>query len=140
MLFTHKFKPMNFVVWFQIFETFVMPGVMPWVFISLFLQSNVLYFNREVPENLHQPIVATILFNMVSVLSTAGYFLYEYFKRKSNRIIYKRENESIWRAIEYPLSFVANLFFISVPTFVLAAFGSLNADREYVVAEKKNAV
>lgn len=130
MLFTRKFKPMNFVIFYQIFETFTLPGVLPWVFISLSLQNNILYRGIEDKgENYASPTVSFVLFNILSVASTLGYFLFEIFKRKANRIIYKRENESILRVLEYPILFFVNLFFMSIPTFVIAAFGSLFSNR-----------
>jgi len=43
MLFSHKFRPMNLVIFYQILETFLMPAIVPWVFISTNLQSNYLY-------------------------------------------------------------------------------------------------
>ena len=64
--------------------------------------------------------------------------MYEILKRRANKIIYKRENESLFRLIEYPLLFVVNLFSMSVPTFTIAAFNTLFGKQEYVVAEKKN--
>ena len=65
--------------------------------------------------------------------------MYEVLKRRSNKILYKRQNESLFRLIEYPLLFIVNLFGMSVPTFVIAAFKTLfDKDREYDVADKKN--
>jgi hypothetical protein len=91
MLFTHKFKLMNFVVFFQIFETFVLPGILPWVFISLIFQSKILYMNGEPPELIPQASLS-IIFNFMTVASGTGYILYEIFKRRSTTIIYKKEN------------------------------------------------
>ena len=76
----------------------------------------------------------SILFNIMSIGSTVGYLMYEVMKRRANKIIYKRENESLWRLIEYPLLFVVNLFSMSVPTFTIAAFNTLFGKREYIVA------
>lgn len=90
MLLTHKFKPMNFVVFYQIFETFALPGILPWVFLSMTLQTNVLFRGTDQPDDLITPMLATVLFNILSVASTVGYFLYEMFKRRSNKLIYNR--------------------------------------------------
>lgn len=139
LLFNSKFRPMNLVVFFQIFEIFVLPAILPWVFLSLNFTGNILYRGATRPEGMAPPIFESVLFNILTALSTVGYLLYELFKRRANKIIYNRKNENLLRMLEYPVMFIVNLFFMSVPTFVLAAFGSLVKNREYVVAEKKNA-
>jgi hypothetical protein len=40
------------------------------------------------------------------------------------------------RLIEYPIAVTLDILFITVPAFVLAAFGSLFKSRQYRVAEK----
>lgn len=50
MLFNTKFRPMNLILFFQIFETFTMPAIMPYVLLSLILQSRILYFGGNQPE------------------------------------------------------------------------------------------
>jgi hypothetical protein len=77
------------------------------------------------------------IFNLLTVNSVVAYLLYEMFKRKANTLIYHQKNESILRIAEYFIIFSVNMFAVSVPTFVLAAFGTLMNDREYIVAEKK---
>lgn len=114
-----------------------MPGILPWVFISLALQSNILFNDMEAQKQQANSSYIGLLFNLISIISTIGYFIYEYIKRRANTVIYKSKNESILRVAEYPILFVVNLFLISVPTFLIAAFGSLFANREYIVAEKK---
>ena len=131
---------MNFVVFYQIFETFALPAILPWIFISLMLQSNILFRHMKQPPELLSQKVLSIFFNIMSIGSTIGYLMYEYFKRRANKILYNRKNESLWRIIEYPILFVVNLFGISVPTFTLAAFSTFVGQREYIVAEKKNTV
>ena len=123
-------------MFYHIYETFTLPAIVPWIFISLMLQSNILFMNGQPPELISQTNL-TILFNFMAIASNLGYFLYEILKRRSNTIIYKRKNESLWRIIEYPILFVVNLFAMSVPTFVIAAFNTLLGNREYVVADKK---
>lgn len=74
----------------------------------------------------------------MTVFGTTSYLLFEIFKRRSNKLIYKQENESIFRIIEYLLFFMVVFFFMAVPTFVLAAFRTLFGKQDYVVADKKN--
>ena len=76
----------------------------------------------------------------MSIFGSFAYLNFEVFKRRANRIVYKHENESIFRLIEYFLLFVVLFFTISVPTFLIAAFSSLFGNQEYVVADKKNVV
>lgn len=63
--------------------------------------------------------------------------MFEVFKRYTNRVIYKKENESLWRLLEYPIIVSLDLIFIAFPTFIIAAFATLFKGREYRVAEKK---
>lgn len=74
----------------------------------------------------------------MSFFGTTAYFIYEIIKRRANRIIYKQENESIFRMLEYPILFMFIFFTMSVPTFVIAAFSSLFGNQEYIVADKKS--
>jgi hypothetical protein len=117
-------------------ENGVLPAFIPWIFLSLTLQNNVL-LNGVTISNEGYSNAYFHIFNFLTGLSILNYLLFEFFKRRANRVIYKRENESIFRIAEYFIVFSANMFFISVPTFVLAAFGSLLSNREYIVAEKK---
>ena len=125
MLLTQKFKPMNFVLFYQIFETFSLPALLPWVLFSLIIQSKLV-----ITED---PIIPSdkmaIFFNIMSIGSGFGYILHEIFKRRSNDIIYKQENESLLRIAEYLILFIVNLFLISVPTFTIAAFMTLFGKR-----------
>lgn len=81
---------MNFIVFYQIFENTILPTIMPWIFLSLMLQKNILFREVHMPEESLPPVVMKILFNVLSVVSTLGYFLFEIFKRRANRIIYKK--------------------------------------------------
>ena len=72
MLFTQKFKPMNFVVFYQIFETFSLPALLPWVLFSLIVQSKILVNEDPViPQD-----KMTIFFNIMSIGSGFGYLLH----------------------------------------------------------------
>ena len=66
---------MNLVVFYQIFETFTLPAIVPWVFLSLLLQSKILFAGGQPPE-LMDPLIISILFNILSIGSTIGYFMY----------------------------------------------------------------
>ena len=88
MLFSNKFRLMNVVVWYQIFETFSLPAIVPWIFLTLMLQANILYRGVDEPPELLNPLILTVLFNILSVGSTVGYFFYEIMKRRSNKILY----------------------------------------------------
>ena len=71
------------------------------------------------------PIVFSIFFNILTFGGIVGYLLLEVLKRRANKIVYNQKNESIFRIAEYLLLFSVNLFLISVPTFVIAAFNTV---------------
>lgn len=106
-----------------------MPAVMPWMVISLFLQTYILYFGFQTPKNLQPAIVFTILLNLITLTSAIGYFLFERLRRRANTQIYKKQNDRLWRVIEFPLNFIAVLFFITVPTSIIGAFGALGGPK-----------
>lgn len=78
------------------------------------------------------------IFTGMSIFGTSAYLIYEIVKRRANRIIYKQENESIFRVLEYIILFMVIFFTMSVPTFIIAAFSTLFGKQEYIVADKKN--
>lgn len=88
MLFNSKFRLMNIAIWYQILETFALPAIVPWIFLSLMLQTNILYRGVDEPPELLDPVFISILFNILSVGSTIGYLFYEIIKRRSNKILY----------------------------------------------------
>ena len=109
---------------------------MPWTGLSLFYQSNLLFkFTKASPE-LYSISTVSFFLNLITVLTLLFWLIYEVFKRYTNRVVFKKENEGLWRIIEYPIVMTLNIFFIAIPTFVIAAFGTL-VKREYRVAEKK---
>ena len=98
MLFSHKFRLLNLVIFYITFEIFTLPAIVPWIFISLGLQE--LFLEKgDYPEGLIPPGVINILFNIMAIGSFVGYLLFEVFKRRSNRIMYKRNNESLLRIL-----------------------------------------
>lgn len=66
-----------------------------------------------------------IFFNFATFCFYSTYFLYYIVKRKATTVLYNLENESILRIIEYPILFIVNMVTISIPCFVIAAFGTL---------------
>lgn len=137
MLISNKFKLKNLIVFYQIIETFCLPAIAPWIFISLMLQPFFLYSHAERPYYLFNALILSIFFNILTFGGLLGYVLLEILKRRANKLLYKQENESIFRIVEYPIFFMVNLWLISVPTFVIAAFNCLLGKTEYIVADKK---
>lgn len=76
------------------------------------------------------------LFTINTICLYVSYFFYWLIKRRSTTVLYKLENESILRIFEYPIFFFVNAFVITLPCYVIAAFGALFEGREYIVAEK----
>lgn len=88
MLLTQKFRPMNLVVFYQILETFIMPAVAPWATISVIIQAFRQLLSTQAVGEFDGVAVGLNLITNVSIVSSVGYFMYEYFKRKSNTLYY----------------------------------------------------
>ena len=83
---------MNLVVFYQILETFSLPAIAPWIFISLMLQQFFLYAHVERPYYWLDAFSFSILFNILTFGGIAGYLLLEILKRRANKLLYKQEN------------------------------------------------
>lgn len=138
MLLKTKFRLRNLAMFYLALEMIVVPGVLPWVFISLIVQQQIVFRINPSEDNLFDTTFMFVMFTILNVFSAVSYILFEGFKRRSNSTIYKKKNESILRLLEYPLLFTVNLFVISIPAFTHAAFSVLFANRTYIVADKKN--
>lgn len=132
-------QPFNFRCYIsaaQVLENHLLPTTLPWILISMNLQSKILFhFVKPSPE-LVSDFYMSIIFNYLSISGIVFYLLYEILKRRSTTVLYGLETESIIRVLEYPLIFTFNMFTMAVPSFVIAGFGSLLEGREYVVADK----
>lgn len=118
------------------FEIFFLPAFVPWVFLSLTYQSQILYKYTKASPELISDATFKYLFNFLSLGSLMAFTCFEIVKRRSTKILFKLENESIFRLIELAIFYVPNLFIITLPVMIIAAFGSLKSNREYVVADK----
>lgn len=119
-----------------VFEIFFLPAFVPWVFLSLTYQSQILYKYTKASPELISDLTLRVLFNFLTLGSLITFTCFEIVKRRSTRILFKLENESIFRLIEVAMFYVPNLFLITLPVMIIAAFGSLKGNREYVVADK----
>lgn len=117
-------------------ECFILPAVMPWIAVSTFLQNNVYFYFWEKPEGIIPIPIMFILMNVSTLLSMSLWGSYEIFKRYTNKKLFHKENESLWRLGEYLIAVSVDITFISIPTFIIAAFRVLMKNREYRVAEK----
>lgn len=82
MLFSKKFRTTNLIMFFLVFETFALPTVLPWVFLSTFIQA--LFSSNDFLPHGSLPVFLGIII----VGNTLAYLLYEIFKRRSNTIFY----------------------------------------------------
>lgn len=99
-------------------------------------ESKILFqYTKPSPELISEDYT-NIFFNYATICFYVTYFFYYFVKRRANTVLYGQENESFLRILEYPILFLINMVFISIPTFVIAAFGVLFEGREYVVADK----
>lgn len=70
----------------------MLPAIVPWIFLSLTLQSNVLYRGITLPKEIFHPTLNFVIFNFLTFFSTASYLLFERFKRRANILIYNGKN------------------------------------------------
>ncbi len=138
MFVNNSFHWRNIVILFNVFEICALPALVPWVFVSLMYQSNILYHFVKPSPYLYSDYALSYVFNALTLFSAISYLGLEFFKRKYNNFVYRQENESIFRMLEYPLLITFNMFFISIPVFTIGSFKVLLSEREYKVAEKKN--
>jgi hypothetical protein len=136
MLVKRPFNLKTFWMALVVFEIFFMPGFVPWVFLSLTYQTKILYLYTKASPELISDEAFGWLFNFLTIGSVLTFVCFEIVKRRSTTILFKLENESIFRMLELAIWYVPNLFIITLPVMIIAAFGSLKANREYVVADK----
>jgi hypothetical protein len=126
----------TFLIAYQVIECFVLPGIIPWAIITMTYESKILFkYTKPSPELISEDYTG-YFFTYATFCFYFSYFLYFIIKRKATTLLYGLENESFLRIIEYPIFFIPNMVFITIPTFVIAAFGTLIEGREYVVADK----
>lgn len=136
MLVKEPFSLRTFWMALVVFEIFFLPAFLPWVFLSLTYQSQILYVYTKASPELISDQAFGFLFNFLTLGSALTFICFEIVKRRSTNILFKLENESIFRMIELAIFYVPNLFIITLPVMIIAAFGSLKGNREYVVADK----
>ncbi len=125
----------TFIIGYQAIESFLLPAIVPWTIVAMTYESKILFqYTKRSPEMISEDYMS-YFFNFATLCFYFSYFLYFFIKRRANVVLYGLENESFIRIIEYPILFLINMVFISIPTFVIAAFGIL-FEREYVVADK----
>lgn len=137
MLLNNPFTLKNLYIVFNVFETFAITALVPWVMISMNYQEHILYLYEKPSPLLYDQQSISYIFTFMSIFGTVAYLFFEFNKRRANRIIYKQENESILRMLEYPLLFMVIFFTMGIPSFVIAAFATLFGHQDYVVADKK---
>ena len=63
-------------------------------------------------------------------------FFYEYMKRRASKVLYNIESPSLIHTLEVSLCYSINVVVIMPITYIMAAFGGLKKNREYIVAGK----
>ena len=134
MLFKGPFVFKNIFLTLIVAEVFIIAAVIPWAMLMLGLHYKVI--SEESGLHHHSMLMIDILLNLTPAFTIISFIFYEIFKRRANTYIWKQENESLWRVLEYPIIFVVALFGYSVPAFIIASFGVLCTNTEYRVAEK----
>ena len=127
----------SLMVSYTMFDTIFFPIVMPWIFLAIIYQQNLLFrYIKPSPEMISEKYV-DLIFTLSSVSFYVSYLLYWQMKRRATTVLYNLENESILRIIEYPLLFMIGIICYLTPAFIIACFGSLFEGGEFRVAEKK---
>ena len=122
MLFKTSGSLKNIIMTMLVAEVYLLAAIIPWPMLALGIQYKIV----QDEELHHYPmLMIDILLNLTPVFTTISYIFYEIFKRKSNTHLFHRENEHIWRVIEYPIIFVIALFGYSIPAFVISSFAVL---------------
>jgi len=81
----------GYAMMYFVLETFIVPAIVPWIFLSHLFQTYILSnFIELYPQQFTWGIDDFMI--LMAVLSYISYFLYEYYKRSSNQYIYKQEN------------------------------------------------
>jgi hypothetical protein len=116
---------------------YLISAAIPWATISLAYQSLIIFqFYKPAPELIaFFPYIYFIL-NFAPALLAVLYFFYYLIKRKAGEVLFNKESESFLRYLEFPIIYPLVTFLFDIPSFIIAAFGSLFEEREYVVAEK----
>jgi len=76
-------------------EMLLMPILIPWPIFSIQIQDQLLHV--EAPEGMLSARTFFILFNVMNILCIPSPFFYEYYKRKSSKILYGIDSPSIFR-------------------------------------------
>ena len=118
-------------MFFLVFETFALPTVLPWIFISAIIQA--LFSSHDFLPYGSLPIFLGIII----IGNTLSYFLYEIFKRRSQKIFYHGENETILRMFEFLIIMPIDLLLMYVPAFIISAFSIMWANKKYVINGNK---
>ena len=72
-----------------VLEIFFLPAFVPWVFLSLTYQSQILYkYTKASPELISDQTMA-FLFNFLTLGSIITFFCFEIVKRRSTKILFK---------------------------------------------------
>lgn len=86
MFFRYSFNVRSLLVIFVVMENFLMPIVIPYAVFSIIIQDRLLHW--EAPEGILSPINFFILFNLTNLFGVIMCLLYDYYKRKSSKILY----------------------------------------------------
>lgn len=111
-----------------------MPIIIPWSIASIIFQDEIIHISA--PEGLLSPRNYAILFNITNLFAFISAMFYEYFKRKSSKIIYGIDSPSVFRYVESSMFYGFNVLVLMTSTYILGSFGNLKKNRTYVVAEK----
>ena len=114
----------------------MLPALIPWALTAMTYEYDILFkYSNHSPLLISQKLFSP-LYTYNTIFLYTGFFLYWIQKRIATKTLYNLENESVLRIFEYYLFFFPVITILSIPSYIVAAFGALFDGREYVVADK----
>lgn len=126
MLFKNPLKWRSFVSMSMILQMYFVPAAFPWATISLAYQSLIIFqLYKPSPELVAFFPYIYLILNFTSTTTLIVYFFYYLMKRKAAVVLFNKKPQSFLRFLQFPIIYPLIAFFIDLPSFVIAAFGSL---------------
>lgn len=88
------------------------------------------------PDTMIDESYSARLLDVATYSLLTSYAIYYFYIRYCSQKFYGISAGPLWRFIEYPILLIPNIIFVSVPTFVIAAFKVMLNKNEYNTAMK----
>jgi hypothetical protein len=128
MLIKNAFNPKLILMFIVIVDNMLMPIMLPYPILSTLFEDQILHLDAPT-EGLATAANFMLLFNIGNAIPAMIFLLYDYYKRKSSKILYGIEGPSIIHAIEVPLFLVLNAGIVMTVSYVISSFSGLKKNR-----------